>query len=133
MRVLYVAMKLEVMKKCCSLYRLDENREIPGAIYQSDFFSVTKTDKELCIICDSDINLSCCTKIEQLMLLRVDDTLDFEMTGVISSIAECLTKSGIPLFAESTSDTVYIIVKKDLFHNTLEALADGGFEVNLQV
>lgn len=133
MHVIYVSMKLEVMKKCCSLYRLDENREIPGDIYKSEFFSVTKTDKELSIICDSDINLSCCIKIEQLILLRVVDTVDFEMTGVISSISECLTKNGIPIFAESTSDTVYIIVRKSFFTETLKALSSYGFEVSTNI
>lgn len=124
-------MKLEVMNKCCSLYRLDENREVPGSIYQSNFFSVTKTDKELSIICESDIDLSYCTKIDQLKLFRVDGTLDLEITGVISSISDCLTKRGIPLFAESTCDTLYIMVKKNSFDEALEALTSEGFEVNV--
>lgn len=125
-------MKLLVMKKCCSLYRLDENREVPGEIYQSDFFSVTKTDKELSIICDTDVKLACCTKIEQLKLIRVDDTIDFEMTGIISNISDCLAKSGIPLLAQSTSDTLYILINKDSFEEAYKALLSNGFEVNYQ-
>ena len=122
-------MKLEVMKKCCSLYRLDENREIPGEIYQSDFFFVAKSDKELSIICDADVNMSCCTKIEQLKLLRVDDVIDFDKIGVISSISDCFTKNGIPLLAESSFDTIYIVVKKVYVDTAIKALTEAGFDV----
>lgn len=122
-------MKLEVIKKCCTLYRFDENREIPGNIYKSDFFSVTKTDQELSVICDSDVDFACCTRGNDLRLFRVDGSLNFDLTGIISSITDCLAKKNIPLLAVSTFETVYIMVNKDVFHKAVDAFIGDNYEV----
>ncbi len=122
-------MKLEVMSKCCSLYKLDENREVPRAIYQSDFFSVTKTDKELSIICDCDVDISCGVREDNLRLIRVDGSLGFNTTGVVSSISESLSKGCISFFVISTFETDYIIIKSDVFNKSLEVLTKDGFEI----
>ncbi|MGL1894633.1 MAG: ACT domain-containing protein [Spirochaetaceae bacterium] len=123
-------MKLEIIKKSCTLYRLDENREVPREIYQSSFFSVTKTDQELSIICDSDVSLSCCgIKEKELRLIRVVGFLGFNTTGIISSISDVLTKNDISFFAISTFETDYIMVQTCVFDRTVEALSVSGFDI----
>lgn len=121
-------MKLEVMKKSYSLYRLDENREVPRSIYSSSFFSVTKTDKELSIICDTDLDFPCCSSEDDLRLIRVDGSLGFNTTGIISSLSETLSNNSISFFAISTFETDYIIVKSDVFDAALDGLKSDGFE-----
>ncbi len=122
-------MKFEVIKKCCSLYRLDENREVPRAIYYSSFFSVTRTDKELSIICDSDVDLSCGVKVNDLRLFRVVGSLGFNTTGIISSVSKTLSSNDICFFALSTFETDYIIVKSDDFDKTISSMVTDGYEV----
>lgn len=121
-------MKLEVMNKNYSLYRFDENREVPRSIYQSSFFSVTKTDTELSIICDSDIDISCTCSQSDLRSIRVVGPLGFNVTGVIKSISDTLAKNDISFFAISTFETDYIIIKGDVFSKTVDSLISDGFE-----
>lgn len=121
-------MKLEVMEKSCSLYKIDENREVPRSIYQSSFFSVTKTDKELSIICDSDIDISCCIRAKELRLIRVDGSLGLNTTGIISEISKALSSNGISFFAISTFETDYIIVEGKVLGKSVELLSRSGIE-----
>lgn len=121
-------MKLEVMKNSYSLYRFDENREVPRSIYQSSFFSVTKTDRELSIICDSNIDFPCTSCENDLRAIRVVGFLGFNVTGVIKSISEVLARNDISFFAISTFETDYIIIKSDVFNKTIDSLGSGGFE-----
>lgn len=121
-------MKLEVMKKSYSLYRFDENREVPRTIYQSSFFSVTKTDKELSIICDSDIDFPCCTSENDIRSIRVVGPLGFNVTGIIKSISETLSNNNISFFAISTFETDYILIKNSVFTKTIDSLKSDGFE-----
>lgn len=121
-------MKLEVMSKKCSLYKIDEHREVPRTIYQSSFFSVTKTDKELSIICDSDIDISCCIKAKDLRLIRVDGSLGLNTTGIISNISCILSSNGISFFAISTFETDYIILEDRVLNNAIELLSNSGID-----
>ena len=120
-------MKFKVIKKSCCLYRIDENREVPIGIYQSSFFNVTKTDHELTIICDNDIDLSCCTKIEDLRLIRIFDCEGFDCKGVVSAISGTLTKSDISFSIISSYEANHILVLSSFIDRTVESLLDAGF------
>lgn len=122
-------MKLEVMGNSCSLYKIDENREVPRTIYQSSFFSVTKTDKELSIICDSSVDLSCCKKLSGLRLLRVDGSLGFNTSGIVSKISCILGNKEIPFFAISTHETDYIILEEKYLGSAIEVLSNSGIDI----
>ncbi len=126
-------MKLEVLKKSYSLYRFDENREVPRSIYRASFFSVTKTDKELSIICDEDLDFPCCSVEKDLKLIRVAGTLGFNTTGIISALSETLSNNKISFFAISTFETDYIIVKSSVYSCAFDCLIKDGFEMKEQV
>lgn len=113
-------MKLEVMSNICSLYKIDENREVPRTIYQSSFFSVTKTDQELTIICDSSVNLSCCSKLSNLKLIRIEDA-----SGV-NSTETSLRSGDIPFFGVSTYGSDYIILEERYLKSALTILSASG-------
>ncbi len=133
MRAINVFMKLEVMEKSFSLYRFDENREVPRTIYQSSLFSVTKTDKELSIICDSDLDMPCNSADTDLRLIRVAGSLGFNTTGVISSLSKTLADNNISFFAISTFETDYILIKDDVFTRTIDSLEKDGFEIKSNI
>lgn len=121
-------MKLEVLGNSCSLYKIDENREVPRSIYQSSFFSVTKTDKELSIICDSDIDISCCIKAKNLRLIRVEGSLGLNTTGIISELSNILSDNDISFFAISTFETDYIIVEDRVLEDSIKLLSHSGID-----
>lgn len=126
-------MNLEILNKSCNLYHMDENREIPRELYRAAFFSATRTDKGLTIICDSDIDFACCRSVENLRLLRLKDSLDFEVTGIIHSLAEILAEHNISILVISTYENIYITFQDKEYKRVVEILTDKGYSMTCQI
>ena len=55
--------------------------------------------------------------------------LDFALVGVLASLSGTLASAGVSIFAISTFDTDYILVKEDMLGAAREALAAAGHQV----
>ncbi len=62
--------------------------------------------------------------------IKVEGPLDFSLTGILSSIAAPLASAGVSIFALSTFDTDYILVKINQLPAALHALEENGFEIS---
>lgn len=60
---------------------------------------------------------------------RVDGTLDFSLTGVLASLADPLAAAAVSLFAISTYDTDYVLVREGDLERAMAALAAAGHTV----
>jgi uncharacterized protein len=109
--------------------RLSYNEDLPNWYSRSEFFSITKTSEELSIVCSQDSipqNIKC---ERDWRILKVIGPLDFSLIGILSSISSILAQSGISIFALSTYDTDYILVKEKDFENTVIALSNESYEI----
>ena len=59
--------------------------------------------------------------------LRVAGTLDFSLTGILSKLATVLADAGVGIFAISTYDTDYILVKAENLDRATAALNKAGY------
>jgi hypothetical protein len=103
------------------------------ALPADGFWSVTRTTEELSVIL-SEAAVPRESETEWRIepgwrILRVEGTLDFSLTGILASIAEPLAESGVPLFALSTYDTDYILIRDADLEWAKSALAASGHEV----
>lgn len=71
----------------------------------------------------------CLQALQSLNGLKVEGPLDFGLTGILSSIAGPLAEAKISIFAVSTFDTDYILVKQDMLSKAKIALRKAGFEI----
>lgn len=126
-------MNLEILNKSVSLYHIDENREIPRELYRAAFFSATRSDKGLTIICDSDIEFACSRSVENLRLLRLKDSLDFEVTGIIHNLAEVLADKNISILVISTYENIYISFQDSEYDKVVDILTDNGYSMTCQI
>ena len=55
--------------------------------------------------------------------------LDFSLTGILSRLSGILAEQEIGIFAVSTYNTDYILVKEENFERAMAALASGGYTV----
>lgn len=107
----------------------------------SGFFSLTKTADEVSLVCREDI-LGACSQSDGSgglsgwqaaergwKLFRVSGQLDFGLTGILASIAVPLAARGISIFAVSTYDTDWILVKSAVYEAAAECLAAAGFGI----
>ena len=87
------------------------------------FYSITKTADELSIVCEESAVPPDCPKIEAgWRAVKVEGPLDFSLTGILASLANPLAEAGISIFAISTYDTDYVLVKSGDLSKAVEVL-----------
>lgn len=116
---------LSVLKNTLAIVRLDSNAAIPTwlTMDESSFVSITKTADELSIVCDQSIvpaNLEKCVK--DWRAFKVEGPLDFSLTGILASLTQPLAAHKISIFAISTYDTDYLLVKEKDLKSAIEVL-----------
>ena len=109
--------------------RLDKTELIPKWAQNSDFFSITKTSDELSIVCSQDDIPNDIKCEKDWRILKILGPLDFSLIGILASISTILAQKGISLFAISTYDTDYILVKNKDIDNAIAALIAERYEV----
>ena len=61
--------------------------------------------------------------------LKVLGPLDLGLTGILASLAAPLAEAGVPIFAISTYDTDYILVKEENLEKARQGLQASGASV----
>ena len=61
--------------------------------------------------------------------LKLDGPFPFSQAGVLASFILPLAEHAVPIFAISSFDTDYVLVKHDDLSGALEALKDAGHEL----
>lgn len=96
-----------------AICRMEKNSQIPSWAKKSSFFSISKTDDELSIVCEEK-NVPAEIKSEKNWRgLKVEGPLDFSLTGILASLANPLAAAKISIFAISTFDTDYVLMKNE--------------------
>ena len=119
-----------------------ELKEIPGGFtvckladernvdLSKDFFFLAKTDEELSLVCRSeDVPAHTISREDGWKAFRIQGVLDFSMIGILSEITTLLAENRIGLFAVSTFNTDYVLVKDGDFLRALEVLKAAGHTV----
>ncbi|MBR6966136.1 MAG: ACT domain-containing protein [Clostridia bacterium] len=94
------------------------------------FYFIGKTDEELSLVCRTeDTPAGAAEREDGWRGFRVRGILDFSLTGILSRLSGILAEQKIGIFAVSTYNTDYILVKEENFERALAALASGGYTV----
>jgi len=120
---------LKILENQLTIYKFKPTETIPPAVFGSKFYCVVRTDEELSIVCDSSIELVGSERNGGWSCLKVLGPLDFSLSGVLSGISSVMASSSISIFAISTFDTDYILVKFEELENAVRALREAGYEV----
>jgi len=123
-----------ILKGSYSIYQLKNDSFIPDWIFDSEFFSLTRTKEELSIVCKHvDITMDSNTKVDKhWRILKINGQLDLSIIGVIAYVSNLLKENKIPIFTVSTYDTDYILVKNQHIDKTLTALENNGHKVFIE-
>ena len=122
-------MKLKILDSTFSVVKISSTEKIPLWALKSDVFSITRTDEELSIVCPSE----CLSKNEVFKdiendwkCIKVEGILDFSLTGILSSLANTLAENKISIFAISTFNTDYLLVKCQSIEKAIIVLENEG-------
>lgn len=107
----------------CKLATLDQLDLSAG------FFFVGRTDEEISLVCETArVPENTLAREDGWRVFRVEEgPLDFSLVGILSRISAVLAENQIGIFAVSTFNTDYILVKKDNFPKAQKALTREGY------
>ncbi len=120
---------LQLLSPQFTIHSLPCDHPIPSEVYQAEIFFIAKTQDELSIVCPYYINVDSQEQEPGWQALEVLGPLGFSLTGILSNISAVLAREKISIFAISTFDTDYILVKKTQVNNAMRALRKDGYAV----
>lgn len=122
-------MNLRQLKGDFSVARYAPDTNLP-TLKSREFCSISRTRNELTIVCETDLLPPGMQKKEDgWVCLEVDGVLDFNLTGILNAITGPLAGAEISIFAVSTYDTDYVLVKKKFLEAAKQVLANNSITV----
>ena len=95
-----------------------------------DFYFIGKTDEEISLVCKTeDTPADTTDRDDGWKGFRIEGVLDFSLIGILSKISGILADNKIGIFAVSTYNTDYILVKKENFDKALGVLEKEGYAI----
>lgn len=95
-----------------------------------EFYFASVTDEEISLVCKtSDVPDNTSERDDGWKAFRIEGILDFSLIGILSEISSVLAENRIGIFAVSTYNTDYILVKEGNFEKALKALGNKGFRI----
>lgn len=121
-------MELKILNNKLKVIKLKPNETVPEIVYKQDFYSITKTGEELSIVIDEEINIESNNIEYNWKAIKIVGTLDFSLIGILSKISTILAQAEISIYAISTYNTDYILIKKDKLDKAIKVLEQNGYK-----
>jgi uncharacterized protein len=122
-------MRLAVLPDEFAIVRLSADEPTPAWATQGAISSVTRTPEELSVVCAAGALPAGVQAERPFRCLRIVGRLDFSLTGVLASITVPLAAAKVSIFAISTYDTDYVLVREDSLDAAITCLRTAGHEV----
>lgn len=120
---------LSILNSTLAICKLPAKSPIPAWAMKGEFCSATRTPTEVSLVCGEEYVPGQVQAERGWRAIMVNGALDFSLTGIFAGLAGALAKAQISLFAMSTYDTDYILVKADTLAAAVEALRAAGYEI----
>lgn len=124
-------LELRLLDGALAVARLDAGAAQPDWVTAGagQLLAVVRTPNELSVVCRQGAVPLDVRAERGWRALEVAGPLEFALTGVLASLAVPLAAAGVPIFALSTFDTDYVLVREERLDDAVGALRDAGHEV----
>jgi hypothetical protein len=113
---------LQISESRMAISRLPPEAPLPGWIKENGFVSLTRTPDELSIVCIEEWVPTNVEAERNWRMIKVKGPLDFSLTGILASLISPLSDAGIAIFALSTYDTDYLLLKEGNLNRAISIL-----------
>lgn len=121
---------LRLLPAYYSVCRLDPDASLPdGLLGGPGITSITSTPDELSVVCRQEVAPRGERMESGWRVFAVAGPLDLDQTGVLSSLTQPLADGGIAVFAVSTFDTDYFLVRAASLGRAVSVLRAAGHQV----
>jgi hypothetical protein len=120
---------LSVLPTTIAVCKLPLDQPIPDWSTHGEFFAVLRTPGELtAVVAEGEVPPEVMAE-RGWRALKLEGKFDFALTGILSSVLRPLAEAGVGIFALSTFDTDYVLVKRESLDRAVEALRAAGHDV----
>lgn len=120
-------MELKLLEQTLAVCKV---RELRPQDVTSELCFAARTDEECSLVCPSAaVPVDALAVEDGWRALRIQGVLEFSLVGILAPIAAVLAQSGVPIFAVSTYNTDYVLVKGKQLPRALDALRQAGYTV----
>jgi len=125
-----MALSLTLLEGTFTLRRLAADAKVPIPALNSPFFALMRTTEELSLVLPESVEIESDKSDPGWACFKVEGPLEFSLIGILAGISRALAEAKVPIFALSTFDTDYILVKQEQVEAAKEALISAGYHVN---
>src|SRR5690242_18869595 len=123
---------LELLPDTLAVCRLEATAPLPAWAQQpSGFLTVSRTAEELSITAVQQMVPAGVACVRDYRALRVRGPLPLDLIGILAAIADPLADAGLSIFAISTYDTDYVLVKSQDLETALRVLERAGHQISI--
>src|SRR5262245_46962412 len=119
-------MTLKVLDGSFAICRFDSADSLPAWAGRGPFISITRAGEELSVVCPQEVVPEGVRCERDWRCLRIVGTLDFALVGVLASLLVPLADACVSVFAVSTFDTDYLLVKQADLQRAVDAVLQAG-------
>jgi hypothetical protein len=123
---------LELLPAEYLICRLPAEAPFPTWARGENLLALIRTADELSVVCEGTDGFPDDVRVEDdWRALKVRGPLDFSLVGVLADLAGALAQVDVSIFALSTFDTDYLLVKSADLPAAIEALNQAGHQIDL--
>lgn len=122
-------MNLSTHQERYAICRLSPDAPFPDWA-RGHFVSLSRTQDELSVVCQQDFVPKDVQQEGDWVVLQVAGPMDLSIVGVLASLTKPLAEAKINLFAISTFDTDYLLVKSEKYQAAKAALEGAGHKIS---
>ena len=121
-------MRLTIVPGRFAVCRLPADAPIPSSVAGTSLVSITRTASELSIVCPEAVATEGARTETGWRCVAVQGPIPFTATGILASVLVPLADAEVGIFAVSTFDTDYILLKEAQLDEAVAALKEAGHE-----
>ena len=120
-------MELKKLKYNLTVCKVESEEDID---FSKQFYFIGKTDEEFSVVCKTeDVPSRTLERDDGWKGFRIQGVLDFSLIGILSKLSGILAENKIGIFAVSTFNTDYILVKSENFDRAMNVLSAAGYKI----
>ena len=120
------SLRMTLRPETLTVARLMPQAAIPEWATRGALWSIVRSEDELSIVCGDEQVPETARAEREWRALQLAGPIPFGLTGILASVLSPLAAAGIGIFAFSTFDTDYVLVKSVDLDPALAALRQAG-------
>ena len=122
---------LSILPGQFGICKLPPDADIPEWSKNTELYSITRSKDELSVVCLSKDIPSDIQAERDWRALKIVGSLDLSLTGILAALINPLAVAEISIFAISTYDTDYILVRENSLSKAVSVLKSEGHTIDL--